>query len=48
MSKNELNKEIKIIQAFRKEVSSSKAKAVKSLEQAGICNSKGELKPQYK
>ena len=48
MSEKELKNEIAKIQAFRKEVSSSKEKAKDSLEKAGICNSKGELNPQYK
>ena len=48
MSEKELKETIKIIKEHRNEVSSSRKKAVESLKKAGICNSKGELNPQYK
>ena len=48
MGKDELKKEIILIREFRENVSSTKEKAIESLEEAGICNSKGELAKEYK
>ena len=48
MSEKEFKKTIKIIQAYNEKVSSTRDKAVESLNKAGICDKKGNLKPQYK
>ena len=36
------------IEIFRNEVSTSKEKTLKALQEAGICNSKGKLNLQYR
>ena len=48
MSEQDIKRAISKMKEYRKKVTSSRKSAIKSLEKAGICDSKGELTPQYK
>lgn len=48
MSNKELNKIIKDINNFKKEITSSKSTSIDFLNKAGICNTNGNLKTPYK
>ncbi|WP_164716620.1 hypothetical protein [Paenibacillus whitsoniae] len=47
MSEKELNEYLNELNAFKKEVTSSKEKSLDFLKSAGILDENGELSPQY-
>lgn len=48
MSKKEAEKYVKEMQDFTKKVTSSSESSLNFLVKAGICNTKGNLKKEYK
>lgn len=48
MTVKEINKSVKNMKEFTKKITSSKAKSIKFLTNAGICTSNGHLAKAYK